>query len=446
MQIKTFVEYYYRQINIAFAILVILTMIINILDIYFNVGENTYLKVINIGTVVILAITLLMHYRFRISLNACLIIALYTIVINLFLTQFVSERPADKLLLLLFRETVFLLLMLIFSGLFIHKFHAIIIFIFLIFRYISLAVSLKPSFLIENLPSFLVTFLAIVIIVYLFSGNLHKSIKALQQKQDEVLRANENLKERTEELKSAVDDLSIKNKKLQEMNTGKDKFFSIISHDLRNPLNIMRGFTDVMIKKGNSLEQDKRELYLSKMRESTNSLNNLLSDLLEWSRSQSGRLKYEPQPFLMQELADSVCYYLKNVAEEKNITLFNQVDERHTVYADFNMIFTVLRNLVSNAIKFSYKGKKIRISTIVEEEQVITKVIDQGTGIRKEDMEKIFDLKTHLSSPGTDNEKGTGLGLILCKEFVENNRGMLAFESKEGKGSTFWFSLPHHRK
>jgi len=439
LEIKTFIEYYYRQIKIAFIIFVSLSILISLLDVYFNIDDYKYLRHVNFSTVVFLVLSLLLHFRFRVSLKTCLIIALYSIVLNFLYSHFIVEQTLENTLFLLFRETVFLLLMLIFSGLFIQKIHAIIIFFFLLFRYTLIAIQIQPPFLIENLPAFYVTFIAIVLIVYFFAGNLHRSIKNIQIQQNEILKANENLQ-------LSAEDLSNKNKKLQDMNMAKDQFFSVLSHDLRSPLSALQGFTSLLLERGNAENENKWRYYVENIKNSSDTLDKLLNNLLEWSRSQSNQIKYQPEEFKLKDLMESVCYYLKHPADLKGVMLINSVDEKHTVYADFNMIFTVMRNLVSNAIKFSFRSNPVIIVSEEIGNKMKLMVVDEGTGMPPESVEKLFQIGETFSEPGTNRETGTGLGLVICKEFVTKNKGKIGVESEQGSGSTFWISLPKKTK
>ncbi|MBN1952104.1 MAG: HAMP domain-containing histidine kinase [Bacteroidales bacterium] len=428
MEIKSFTEYYNKQIRIAYVILIVLTIVINLLDLNNLDFKSISLLIINTSTITLLIITLIIYFLGKLKLHIAVSLAMYIIVANFFFSYISFFRPKEELLDYLMRETLFLLLMMFFGGLFLHRNHAIAILVFMLFRYISLTIYLKPPFLLENIFTYSLTFIALTSVVYFLSGKLHQSILEIQLKQSEIIRKNE--------------DLSIKNISLQKMNTSKDKFFAIISHDLRNPLNALKGFVDLFTMKGNSLAEEKRESYLSNMRSAIDNINELLSDLLEWSRSQSNQMSFNPSHFRLSDLSDTVCYYLKQVAELKEITLEDLTDRDAEANADFNMMFTVMRNLVSNAIKFSNNGTVV---TILSEDlgmEYRMKIIDQGTGIDPENIRKLFQINEAFSTPGTNDEKGTGLGLILCKEFVEKNRGIIGVESEPGKGSSFWFTLP----
>jgi signal transduction histidine kinase len=168
----------------------------------------------------------------------------------------------------------------------------------------------------------------------------------------------------------------------------------------------------------------------------------LLENLLEWSRIQTNKIKPRPEELKMKEIADETLYLLKENAANKGIQLQNLVGDNISVFADKNMISSVLQNLISNSIKFTNANGKIEISCVPNGKHITVKVKDNGVGMSQENVAKLFKIEENVSTPGTDNEKGTGLGLILCKELIEKNNGRIWCESKPGDGSEFYFSLP----
>jgi signal transduction histidine kinase len=432
MQVKTFVNYYYRQIRIAYSVMVFLTILISFLDIYTGSLMNRAVEIINLVTVVLLFLTLLMIYVFKLDLELSTTIGIYVIFANLILSYLFAEPGDEQVLNFLFRETIFLLLIMILAGLLLRKFHIYIILAYLLFRYIHLAIVAGPPFLADNLLTFIGTFIAIAFVIYYLSEKLHTSNAEIQRNEAEILDKNE--------------DLALKNKRLLDMNTAKDQFFSVLSHDLRSPVSALLGFTDLLIEKEASIDEKKRKFYVENIKKSAETMDKLLNNLLEWSRSQSNQIRYEPEKFSLKDLAENVCYYLKHSADLKGVVLINSVDEKHMVYADFNMVFTVLRNLISNAIKFSTMSKPVVIGSEDLGKMVKVIVVDEGTGMEPEVVDSLFKIDKTFSRPGTNDEKGTGLGLIICNEFVEKNKGSMGVESVEGKGSIFWFTIPKQRE
>ena len=181
------------------------------------------------------------------------------------------------------------------------------------------------------------------------------------------------------------------------------------------------------------------------MNSSAKNLFGLLEDLLTWSRSQTGKIQYLPEQQDLSSIVKNTLDVLSPAAEAKGIELSSGIPEGTLIYADANMLNLVIRNLVSNSIKFTSKGGTVHIFSRTEEKSEIVSVIDSGIGMSEEDQNKLFRLDIAVTTIGTNKEKGTGLGLILCKDFVERNGGEISVESKPGKGSTFRFSVPKNR-
>lgn len=250
--------------------------------------------------------------------------------------------------------------------------------------------------------------------------------------------------------------LSLKNKKiedqqqkvehlnsdLQSANNAKDRFFSIIAHDLKNPFNSLMGLIDLMIEDYKTLDDEMKQEFLVQMKSSSDRIYSLLQNLLLWGRNQIGKTELQPKNVNLQEVANETIALNSAVARNKNIEISNNIIPKSIALADKNMISTVLNNLISNAIKFTPENGRIELHSFLKETTVELMVADSGVGIPKDKIDKLFRLDEKVQSDGTNKEKGTGLGLILCKEFVEKNKGRIWAESLEGSGSWFYFTLP----
>ncbi|MEW6193596.1 MAG: PAS domain-containing protein [Bacteroidota bacterium] len=232
---------------------------------------------------------------------------------------------------------------------------------------------------------------------------------------------------------------------LKQLNQTKDKFFSIIAHDLKNPFITILGFSDLLLSDYAELSDEEKLFYVGEMKKSAEVSHNLLQNLLQWSRSQTGRIDFNPQKLDLHELVNANFLLLEMTAEKKQIQLQHQIKGQQLIYADKDMIDTVLRNLLTNAIKFSNRNSAIYVNAETKDDFTEIEVVDSGIGMDKNTIESLFRLDATRSSSGTENESGTGLGLILCKEFVEKNRGTIRVESEQGKGSRFIFSLPVYK-
>lgn len=249
------------------------------------------------------------------------------------------------------------------------------------------------------------------------------------------VRSNKQLRDKNAEIEA-------QNIKLEEINATKNKFFSIIAHDLKNPLAAFIGFLDVIQLRINEMSRDELNENLNQVGALAENMFDLLENLLKWGRSQVGTLEFKPTPVSAHELIDEAVGIVKMNAKAKSIDIDVNITEDFTFIADRNMLSTVLRNLLSNAIKFTNRNGKVELSASENDSEVIFLVKDNGVGISLENQQKLFRIDSKFRTHGTEREAGTGLGLILCKEFVELHGGKLVVESTSMVGSTFGFSLP----
>lgn len=233
------------------------------------------------------------------------------------------------------------------------------------------------------------------------------------------------------------------NQKLNEANLTKDKFFSIIAHDLRSPFTSILGFSRLLNEEYDDFSNEERKMMIKQILTSTESTFQLLDNLLAWAKTQLGRTNFSPEYFDIDSLIFETINLSLPQAKMKEVTLKAQVADKNKVFADINMMRTILRNLISNAIKYSYDKGTIVVETLRKNDKMIVNVIDSGTGIEANTLKALFSLDEKVcSKKGTANEKGTGLGLILCKEFVERNHGKISVESELGSGTKFSFTVP----
>jgi two-component system sensor histidine kinase/response regulator len=231
-------------------------------------------------------------------------------------------------------------------------------------------------------------------------------------------------------------------KQLKEMNAAKDKFFSIIAHDLRNPFHGLVGLTQVLVEDGDTIDPERTRKFHRLIYDSAKQGYQLVLNLLEWTRAQTGRLIISPEKIQLALLIDENYMLIKNSAESKHIKIVIRVDNTLYVLADENMLSTVIRNLLSNAVKFSYPGSEVLVTAQMAGNMAEITITDFGIGMEKSVTENLFKIEVSQSSAGTEGEQGTGLGLILCREFVEKNKGTLTFTSEPGKGSSFTVLIP----
>ncbi len=252
---------------------------------------------------------------------------------------------------------------------------------------------------------------------------------------EEMQATNRKLNYTNSELEESED-------QLRKVLVTKEKFFSIIAHDLKSPFNALQGFADMLIMEDPAKEPGKFREYAESIRQASYKLYSLTENLLNWSRSQIGEIETQTETLDAAEIIKDAVDTMAIQARSKNISIQYHSEEKLGFTADRETILLVLRNLISNSIKYSDRGSRINIDARQMEDKVLISVSDNGTGIPEENMDKLFSLEKSLSIRGTSGESGTGLGLVLCKTFVEMNGGRIWAESSEGEGSTFYTELP----
>lgn len=278
---------------------------------------------------------------------------------------------------------------------------------------------------------------------------LQKTNKELDEANDELLQLNEvigaineTLKENLQEINTLNNHLAVKNEKLYELNATKDKFFSIIAHDLKNPFSAILGFSDLLLENIHNYNRNKILDFLKIIRSASKNAYHLLENLLVWSRSQSGKIEFNPTINDLSEIIKENIELIESQSAKKGIQVSADINDGPAVCYDVNMINTVMRNLLTNALKFTNQNGRVTVSAKQTGSEYEITVSDTGVGISPENLQKLFKIDSKFQRQGTDAEKGTGLGLILCKEFVEKHGGHIWVESQIGKGSDFKFTLP----
>jgi len=258
-----------------------------------------------------------------------------------------------------------------------------------------------------------------------------------------IIRSNARLEDMVSE---RTGELERSEQLLKESNQAKDNFFSIIAHDLKNPFNVILGMLDLLTQEYKDYTDEERQKMLMRIKSASKKTIDLLENLLTWARAQKGIIPCQPEKFNISELIQENLLLSEPAAHHKDISITQLGEKNLIAVADVNMVNTILRNLISNAIKFTFPGGNIIIDTSYHDaDHILVKVQDTGLGMSEEHMNNLFKIEKRMSMKGTNNEMGTGLGLILCRDFIEKNNGKIWVTSKEGVGSTFYIALPLYK-
>lgn len=294
----------------------------------------------------------------------------------------------------------------------------------------------KKELLVRNF--ILVALLLLIVMLALVVKNIRHKYKAnalLSAEKNKLVQANNLLEHQKEKLELLA-------KELETANHTKDKFFSIIAHDLKSPFTSILGFSEVLLEGYDEFDDDEKMDFLSKIKTGSEMVFILIENLLNWAGSNVGSIKFNPVSLTLKDQVDSLLSIYKSSSETKQIVLKNKVEDNLKVFADKDMIRTILRNLVSNALKFTHEGGEVVVDCKLEKEMAVLQVIDNGVGMESHKAKQLFELNKKSSSLGTKGETGTGLGLVLCKDFVELHNGRIEVKTTLGKGTQINIYLP----
>jgi signal transduction histidine kinase len=463
--------YFRKELTWFYYAMSTLGLVGNILDVLvLGYNWNVIFSYYNFVTIAVLIATVLLFNFEKIKLKLAFSITLYAIYINLIGSNLTDIILGQEYVQYLLRETIFVCFLVTAAFIFVDRKHGLAIGISYSCYFTFSAIVSRDKFLLANLFDILAIFVAYVIIMGFFHRFITKSLEEgrdnteLIKDQNEELTAmnqeltavNTELHEtqrqitaQHEELLTLSESVSVQNAVLEEKNNKlneaidqKNKLFSIIAHDLKAPISSTNLLTEMMLEKFDVMDEEKKKLWLSKINSSNKSLYELLENLLAWSRSQTNMIEFAPEKILLEETIDRICSIYRNFASTKSVQLVKNIERNVVFYADQMMIETVLRNLVSNAIKYSYPNAKVIISAQVIDKGLNIKIEDKGVGIGQEQLLRLFNIHDSQIMPGTAGEKGTGLGLRVSKEFIEKHNGTILVESTPGQGTIFSLNLP----
>ena len=399
-----------------------------------------YFNILNILVSFVLIIYLFFD---RITINNVVRFQILGLMGNLLLSSFFNSVTAPDFDSMFVRNVIIIFMLVPFYGLYCGKNHVFQICIGFILLYILILIRSDNHFLINNAPflifSALIYHLAIYYIFDIIEKLQFKQIELsedLQLQKENLLLQNINLEQKNVQINSQSNELT------QLINT-KDKLFSIIAHDLRSPVAGILGVTDILQQNFEDYEKEEILVLVGQLNTSSKKTLNLLENLLVWTNFQSGKIEFNPESFNINSVINEIIEVLYSLAKTKNIIInFNSLREL-VIVADKNMIHTIVRNLVSNAIKFTNVNGEININVFQNDIYTEFSISDNGVGIKDEFKSGLFEINSKTTALGTKGEKGSGLGLVICKEFVEKHNGKIWFDTKIGEGTDFKFSIPN---
>jgi len=402
-----------------------------VLDIFKYREINAYFIHLNLSTIIVFTLFLLLYYFRILNFKRAFTVLIYLAIINIYVGEFVSEvNLTDALRTSFFlRDTIFIILLMTMGAFGLHRVHVILIGgSYLVVGFVFSEIT-GNSFLIDN--RFI---MAVVISIY--GGLVYYLVTVFERSITLFERRGTIISEQSDELQRTNTNLAL-------LNQSKDMFLSIIAHDLKNPMHNIMLSSEYLKTEFDRLPGEKILQMIELMHSTSGKTCTLLENLLLWARSQSNKIQMKPVDFNMSELAEHELEIFTESLAAKKISVLRKGEPDCFVNADMDMIGTVMRNLISNAIKFTHPGGTICVKCEKREDGNIRfEVQDNGVGMSAASLAGLFNIEKVQIGQGTSGETGTGLGLIICREFIEKNRGSIWAESKENEGSSLIFTLP----
>ena len=374
---------------------------------------------INISVIAIIILFLFLGLSKKMTIKISYLVIIYSTFLGLFLAYIYDIMQGDLISHLLFRNIIIFPMIIFSIGFIVDKKQMLIAGITIAILFPAILVSSKNTELIEITPFITIMVLISTFAMGLFLSSMEKSITENKLKEDELLKQTN---------------------RLESLNKDKDNLLSVISHDLRGPVGSAKQMISYLI--DNETTNDEKKFLLEAINSSIGNSFNLLSNLLQWAQNEQGVIQLDTKNINITKSVETTITLLQKSADEKNIIIENRFRTEIVSYSDKNLFETIVRNLLANAIKFTNEKGRIIISNQMDDQAITITVKDNGIGVSKTSQKNIFSEFEIVTSRGTKNEKGSGLGLILCKEFTHKNGGKIWFTSEEGVGSEFSFTVP----
>lgn len=424
-----------------------------IYDLYAFWSNSSLVILIDVLSIGVFFICLIYYFARRKNFDLLYTIGGYVIVFSIYMRYFIENWNNDVFSAFLLRDTLYICLVLTMLSIAVGRIHSIIVGIIAEVATISFSLYKGTQFMQENVITYCIAIGGFVILVYYFMwfleallNDLKEKGRLIQEQNTELSEINASLIASQHRLQDQSQQLTNKNTLLEEHNRQKDIFLSIVAHDLRNPVSAIYGLSNVLVSKYQNHTDERRILLLQNVAQISHQTGNLLDNLLEWGKNQSNSIRVIPKELRVMEHISSVVSLIELPAKQKDILLSIHVDDEARFYADKQMFETIVRNILSNAIKFSHQGGEIRIEYHKQSDTALLTINDEGVGMDQQLIDSVLaESKSNLkTSIGTNGEKGTGLGLIICREFIRKNNGTFRIESEIGRGTCFYIELPRN--
>ncbi len=461
-EIKPFNIYFEKELRYFLMAISLLGVLGNILDIFTYYKQNNTILISNIITISIIIASTILYLTKIHSIKLSFAIVIYVLIANIIISFFITN-PSHLNVSFFLRESIFIFLFLTVYILLINIYHGIFILLAYIVFYIVSMNKLKSEFLFSNIYIIFLMLVSYTFIMIYFSRKLNYAIIEIQKDRNIINEQNEELKAinnelhdsqkliniQNDELLSFTEDLHKKNElvvskndELTEAIKSKNLFFSIVAHDLKSPIASMTQLSELMLEKYNTLPDEKKQHWIKNIFKTSKSLYELLDNLLHWSRTNLGIINPKPEKITIIQSIDKIYNIYKQSLEQKKIDFIKNIDNNLEIVSDKMMLETILRNLVSNAIKYSFINGSIELVAQELDSNIIICVKDHGIGMSEELLKKIDHIENKFSTPGTSGEKGSGLGLHLCKLFTSKLNGNFSISSEVNIGTKICITIP----
>ncbi len=422
---------------------VIASISIFLLETYFAFTHDSqmvrYIELVSMLVVILILVPFLLK---KISADTAFVLIAYSAFINI-----VSTTPADVVNYdnAYLTDLIYLFIVLPLVGFIGGKYHVLIFAVAINLYFLYCILYTDNDFLLKNYGINAFIIMVYSVTVFEIKRIIEKAVVVTDKMIEEIKDQKGELETQTQHLIEANELMLEQKEQVERMNTTKDKLFSIIAHDIKEPINNIQGLSELLQEQLLDFSEEERNVFIKKIFQSSQNLSDMMDRILNWSKSQLDSFTYSPERIELCNIYKRVLEYHSELLLDKELSCESGVCEHLFVWADINMVEIVFRNLLVNAVKFSHKGGVIKINITAQNNFVVTEIIDQGIGMSKETINRLLNPFDYYTSKGTHKEKGHGLGIKLVIEMIEQNKGTFNIESKEGEGSVFKYGLPVYK-